>query len=245
MVLYDTTNTYQSIIHELWDLCDANITSMPLATAVRRINASYEELIGEIINADGTWQWDDDVNIGDAPRGKGDLVEGQEYYTFASKYLQVEAVDIKGTDGIYRRIKPIDPKEFEHISPDEYFGIDASGNPETSFPDFYDIKGNSIRLYPAPTATEVTLTEGLRISFKRTADLFTTSDTSQSPELPSTHHVLLAFMAAVPFCMSYKKDRVPLYEKKVDSMKKTLLEHYSYREKNRRGIIIPSRRAYK
>ena len=112
-------------------------------------------------------------------------------------------------------------------------------------PEYYDIKGDSIRLYPAPGAAYCTLTNGIRLSFKRTADLFTTSDTTQEPGLPSTHHSLLAYMAAIPYCMAYKKDRVVLYEKKVMEMKKTLLEHFAYREKGRRGIITTKSRAFR
>ena len=215
---------------------DADITSFPLARATREINASLEELVGDIINADGTWEYDD-TNYTDLPRGTGLLIEGQEQYSFAAEYLQVTAIEILDTNSIYRRIKPLDHKELNGLSPREYFGM-SGGNPVKGFPEYFDILGDSIFLYPAPAAaSNVTLTAGLRVWFKRTADLFTTSDTSQAPGLPSTHHVLLAYMAAIPYAMSYKKDRVGWLEKKVVEMKKTLLAHYGMREKTREKQI--------
>jgi hypothetical protein len=243
MVYNDTTDKL-GLCQEIDALCDSDTTSYPVADKTRRVNAVLEELVGEIINADGTWQFDD-TNLTDQPRGKGTLVEGQEEYTFASEYLQIEAVDILDTSNIYRRILPFDPQELDGQSPDEYFGVDSSGNPQIGFPECYDIKGDTIRLYPAPTATSVTLANGIRISFKRASHPFTATDTTAEPGLPSTHHILLAYMASIPYCATYKKDRVAWLEKKVVEMKKTLLEHYAYREKNRRGIIRPKRRSFK
>lgn len=202
---------------------------------MRRINAAYEELVGDIINADGTWQFDD-TNHTDLPRGTGDLVEGQESYSFALDYLTIESIEILGTDGVYHKIKPLDPNDLGGLSPQEYFGV-TSGNPRKGFPEYYDVLADSIFLYPAPTSTHVTLTAGIRVWFKRTIDLFTTADTTQSPGLPAPYHVLLAYMAAVPFCMTYKKDRVPLLEKKVMEMRKALIQFYGLREKDRRKQI--------
>lgn len=234
MKLYDTSNPYQSIIHEVWKLCDANITSYPLNDVVRRTNAGLEELIALILNIDGTWQWDD-TNQTTLPRGKGTLVEGQEAYSFSAEYLQIEAVEILDTNSVYRRIEPLDHSELGGQSPQEYFGM-TSGNPNTGFPTHFDQVGDTIILYPAPTSTSVTLANGIRVWFKRTADLFTVSDTTQEPGIPSTHHIMLAYMAAIPYCMAYKQNRVALYEKKVDEMKKTLLAHYGNREKSKRKV---------
>ncbi len=244
MQYYNTTNTYNSLVHECWKLCDADITSYPLADVTRRFNIALEELVGMIINADGTWQFDD-TNLTDAPRAKGTLVEGQEYYTFASDFLQIEAVDILDLNTQYVRLYPYDPQDHEGQSPDEYWGVDSSGNPLTGIPECYDIKGDSIRLYPVPSATYCTLANGIRVSFKRTADLFTDTDTTQEPGLPSTHHALLAYMAAISHNEVYHPQRIARQEKKIDEMKKTLLVHYAFREKNRRGIITTKSRRFR
>lgn len=230
------------LVDEIDTICDTDTSSYPLADKVRRINAAYEELIGDIINADGTYEYDD-TNHTDLPRGTGNLVEGQQDYAFASEYLQITQIEIKGTDGTYRKIKPLDYRELGDMSPQEYFGM-TSGSPSKGFPEYFDQLGDTIFLYPAPTSTSVTLTAGIRIWFKRTADLFTTSDTTQSPGLPSTHHILLAYMASVPYCAVYHPDRVGWLEKKIGDMRRTLLQHYAHREKTKRNIMTPARISY-
>ncbi len=248
MQFYDTTNK-QGILQEIDALCDSNDTSYPRVDKTRRVNNFFEELVSEIINADGTWQYDD-TNHTDLPVGTGLLVEGQESYSFASEYLQIEAIEVLNKEGTrYRRLKAIDLNDLHGEGPDDYFGVDGSGNPTKGYPEWYDISGDTIRLYPAPAAANVTLAAGLKIWFKRTGSLFTVaSDTSadtQEPGLPSTHHVLLAYMAAIPYCMSYKKDRVVMYQNKVNEMKGTLIKHYAHREKDRKKVIRPRKISFR
>lgn len=228
---FNSHATNLDIVSEIDSLCDSDSTSYPIAAKTRRVNAAYEELIGEIINADGTWQYDD-TNHTDLPVGTATLGEAKESYSFASEYLQIEQVKVLNVNGDWMIVKPFDPRDLETtgIAVEEYFGA-------TGLPEYYDILGDTIRLYPAPTETSVTLSAGLKVHFKRTADLFTTTDTTQQPGLPSTHHILLSYMASIPYCMSYKKDRVPWLAKKTDDMKKTLLAHYGQREKDRRKVM--------
>ena len=227
--------TSQDLVSETRDLCDADSTSYPIAAVTRRINAALEELVGKIVSADGDLEFDD-TNYTDAPRGTGNLVEGQEYYTYASEYLKITAVDILDTSGVYRRIKQLSLDDLVGLSPEEYFGSTTSSTVK-GFPQYYDPSGDSFRLYPAPAATDVTLTAGYRIWFKRTVDLFTTTDTTQEPGIPAPYHILLAYMAAVPYCMAYKKDRVALYEKKIEKMTEDLLRFYGKRNPDRRPVM--------
>jgi len=245
MNFYNTTNTENSLVHTLWDLCDADIISIPLAVATRWMNLSLEEIVGLIINADGTWQFDD-TNYTDTPRGKGTLVSGQELYTFDAKYLQIEAIDILDLNNYYIRIDPLDHKELGGISPDEFFGLEAGGTPKLGAPTHYDkITDDSFRLYPAPSATYCTLTNGLRVWFKRTAHLFAVTDMDAIPGFVSPYHVLLAYMSAIPYCMKYHKDRVALYEKKVMELKAELINHYAQREKDTVKKITFKQRSFR
>ena len=247
----------QDLTSEIDLLCDSDSTSYPLKHKVRRTNSALEELVGKIINADGTWQFDD-TNHTTHPRGKGTLIEGQEDYSFSSEYLQIEAIDILNTSTQYKRIRPLDHQELNGLSPSEYFGVDSDGNPSKGFPEFFDQRGDTVRLYRAPTSDSVTLTDGLRVWFKRTILLYTMIDdttmtsghASREPGIPSPYHLLVAYMVSLPYCQSYKKDRVRDYQIKIGSddpanpfyggMTKDLLEHYAYREKAKVKRIIGS-----
>ena len=226
------------LVSEIRDLVDADSTSYPINALTRRTNIGYELLIGKILEADGDWQFDD-TNYTNLPRGTGTLVEGQETYSFASEYLNIQMVEIldANSPARYRKIDPIDSLDLNGLSPEEYFGITSAGNAQTGFPTHYDKIGDTVILYPAPTATAVTLAAGIRVWFQRTADLFTTTDTTQEPGLPSPYHVLLAYYAALPYAMSFKKDRVAWLEKKWDDGVKDMMKHFGKREKDKRKIM--------
>lgn len=241
MQFYDNTNK-QGICQEIDRLCDSNDTSYPRLAKTSRVNNALEELVGEIINADGTWQYDD-TNYSTTPFGVGTLVSGQISYSFAAEYLQIEEISILDTSGYFRKLTPFDSAE-EGKTFEETFTITYSGGAYTAkdgLPTHYDIVGDTIILSNSPTAAYVTLASGLKIKFKRTAQLFTAVSTTAAdttePGLPSTHHALLAYMASLPFCMAYKKDRVALYKNKVIEMKKTLLKHYASRQKDKKNIM--------
>ena len=228
--------TNQDLVSEVNDLCDSDSTSYPTAAKRRRMNTALETLIGKVISADGTWEYDD-TNYTTSPRGTATLVEGQEQYSFSSEYLEVTEIDVLTTTaGVWRRVKSLSRDDLKGLTTEEYFGV-TSGNPNTGLPEYYDIEGDSIRLFPAPTSTYVTLAGGLRVSFKRTADLFVDGDTTQEPGLPSPYHILLAYYAAIPYCAIYKQDRVAWLEKKWDEGIKDLIKFFSHRDHDRRKIM--------
>ena len=218
-------------------LCDADTTSYTAANLLITVNNALEVITGKLINSDGNWQFDD-TNYTDLPIGTGNLVSGQSSYTFSSEYLDILEVMILTTGGIYQRITPFDPSEM-NMSWDEWVNS-STGTIPNGFPQYYDKVGDSIRLDRSPTATHATLTAGLKVRFKRTADLFTADQVTTGTKVPgiaSPYHQLIAYMAAIPYCMSYKKDRVALYEKKVDEMTRDMIEFYARRAKDERPVM--------
>ena len=213
-------------------LCDSNATSYPIADKVRNSNAALKELVAEIITADGNWQFQD-TNIANLSEGTITLIASQADYSFNEEFLAVEQISIKDVNGNWRVLKHLDPREFKDVAIEEYFAA-------TGLPTYYDVIGDTIFLYPAPIAANVTLAAGLKVRFKEDIDIFTTSDTTQEPGIPSTHHSLVAYMASIPYCLKYKQDRVALYEKKVMDMKKTLIDIYVNRNKDDRPQFTTS-----
>jgi hypothetical protein len=223
MVFNDSTDKL-GICQEIDALCDTTTTSYPLADKTRRVNTALETIIGKIIMSDGVWQFDDD-NFTTKPEGTATLVEGQSSYNFNEKFLDIESVSILNKESVYIKISPFDPSEIG-MSLEEYFGSDSG------LPEYYDKVGNMINLYPAPTANDVTLAAGIKIRFKRTGSLFVSTDTTKEPGFASPFHIVLAYMASIPYCITYKKDRVALYEKRVDEMTKEILKYYGMRERD-------------
>lgn len=246
MQFYDATNK-RAICQEIDRLCDSDDTAYPRLDKTARANDALEDLVGKIILSDGTWQYDD-TNYTTVPRGKGTLIEGQQQYSFATEYLTIVEIDVLDTSNMYQRMKQIDPQQLGGLSPEQYFGVDSSGNPVKAFPQYYDIEGDSIRLYPAPTSSACILTNGLRVTFKRTANLFTavatTAADTTEPGLPSPFHVLIAYKAALPYCATYKKDRVPWLASQIAAGEANIIKFYAHRNQDYRAIMTPKRVDY-
>jgi len=223
-------------------LCDADTGSYSAADLLRRVNNAYEQVVGWLINLDGKWEFDD-TNYTNFPIGTYTLVNSQGKYSFNDKFLQLMDVQIMNDQGNYEIIKPIDQKDTQSAIPlREEFKTDG-------FPLFYDkLSSDTIELFPAPdNGVSVTLADGLRIYFKRTADIFTSAEVTTGTKVPgfdSTFHVILCYMAAIPYCMSYKKDRVAYYEREVARLKQAMVKQFTKRSKDERNIITPKRINY-
>lgn len=222
--------TISDINTEIRLLCDATSTSLTDATLLRRVNTAYEYVVGKLINADGTWQFHD-TNYTTTPIGTGTLVEGQSQYTFSDQFLDIEIIKVKDVNGNWVIIEPIDQSQTD-IPLESY--LTTNGMPK-----YYDKNGSTIRLYPAPTATAVTLNNGLKVMFKRTASIFTSAEVTtgtKEPGFASPYHIILCYKAAIPYCMSYKPERVQAYQNEVTRLEEELINHYSQREKDRRKV---------
>ena len=107
-------------------------------------------------------------------------------------------------------------------------------------PMYYDKQGSSLLLYPAPAAGNVTLTAGLKVFFKRTADNFTLAQVTtgtKEPGFVSTCHMILAYKAALPYCALYKKSMVQFLIAGIKDFENKLAEHYGRREQDRRKVL--------
>lgn len=216
---------------------DADTTSYTAANLLIDVNQAYETVVGWIINADGTWQFDD-TNYSDFPIGTYTLVNGQAKYSFNDQFLQLEEVQIKNKNGDYEIIDPIDQKEYSGLVPLE------EAYQTNGLPRFYDkISDDTIKLFPAPdNGVSVTLSAGLKIKFKRTADLYTSAQVTTGTKVPgfvSTGHPILAYMAARTQCMLYKPERVAQLNALIGDttqiptgMKADILKHYGRRQKD-------------
>lgn len=225
--------TIADINQEARDLCDADTTSYPAATLLRRINKAYETIVGFLINCDGVWEFDDS-NYTSLPIGTFTLVNAQRSYTFAADFLDLLEVSVMNSNGIYVKIPQFDPFT-ETLSVEELYGT------QSSFPQVFDmVSDDTIKFYPNISSTNVTLTAGLQVKFKRTAQVYTSAEVTtgtKEPGFASPWHYILSYMAAIPFCMVYKKDRVPALMAEVEKMKKELIKHYSRRNKDHRNVM--------
>jgi len=229
MVFNDTTDKL-GICQEIDALCDSDTTSYPVADKTRRVNAALEEVVGDLITLDRNWKFDDS-NYTDLPIGTGTLVDGQQDYAFSS-LLSVERVEVLDANGNYHKLTHFDEKDIDAALSEH---CETDGMPVK-----YALRGNSIFLYPAPAAASVTVAAGLKVYYQRTAHLFTAADTTAEPGFASPYHIILAYKAALPYALTYKKDRVPMIMAEIQKLEEKMFALASNKMRDKKARMVPA-----
>lgn len=179
-------------------LVDTDSNTYTVADKTRNFNRALDEISGIIIGCDGSWQWDD-TNYTDLPIGTADLISNQQDYSFASELLVLEAVEIKDTNGKWKRLKAVDLyPDYNQMSITDYMSADG-------LPEYYDKAGDSVFLYPAPNYSQ---TASIKVYFQRKAEPFTTSDTVKQPGFASHLHRFLSVSVAYDWAVAKQHSKM-------------------------------------
>lgn len=253
MQFSNTTNREQGLIQDCEDILslgNAGITGTAaiLARFTRYMNEWYLRVVGWILEAEGTYEWDDS-NYTNFPIATKDLVNSQQDYTLpaaasggnASTFLRLIGVEVADASGLYQRLTRIDESQMP-ASITDFMRTDG-------MPQYYQELANSILLYPAPATASVTISAGLKFFFQRSIDLFTTSDTTQQPGFAEPFHRILSVGASLDFSdIKGKKDLATILKRRIYGdpvvkddigLKKELMNFYSSRNKDVRLRLKP------
>lgn len=223
-----------AIIADIDFHCDTNSTSYPLEAKIRNINRwAYAAHVAQI-EASHRWQIDD-TNLTTLPHLTTTLVDSQKDYTLPSGYLRVERVEIKDSEGDYHVLKPIDQRDIK--------GGYKDFKEDDGVPQYFDLVGNSLLLFPAPSSNDVTTTEGLRVHILREIDLFTTADTTQEPGFPEPFHRVVVYGACYDYMLGRKDyEAAQSYRNEVDVMIKKMKQFTAQMNNTEHTRIRPGHR---
>lgn len=227
MVQYNSEANSQDLISSITFHTDATTTDYSVNDRTRNVNKWYHKAALIIQQADGTWAWDDSNNTR-LPIGTAHLVLGQQDYSLDDAMLEIELIEIKDANGNWIAPTPIDISAFSRYGQSLTNYQTNAGTPVE-----YDKRGRSIFLYPAPNYNSK---GGLKIHFKRSASIFTPSDTTKEPGFAEPFHEYLALGASLDYCLLYKQERVPLLREQIQIMGRDMKAFYSRRSKD-----VPSR----
>lgn len=225
-MVYSDTSTNQGIIQEVESIVFSsnygtitNSTSL-LQTFTRYANQGLDHIVTKILESDDRWQYDD-TTYTDFPIGTATLVNAQQDYALAVTHLKILGVSIKDNVGNWVKLTQIDPQDLD-IDRSEFLKVNGT-------PQYYDILGNSVFLYPAPATGSVTMVAGLKVYFQRPPNYFTTSDTTKVAGFPSIFHRLIALWTAYFYCQSNNIGKMNDIADEIKKMEGELQAYYGQR----------------
>lgn len=209
------------------------------ATFARYINGGLNRYTSLVMKAETRWQFHDS-NYLTHPEASTTMTAGQSDYGLSELHLQLRHVYVKTKDGIKVPVKPVDEFDFasKGYSPDEYFV--TSGIPE-----YYDKKGRSIRLYPAPSAEDTTLTNGLFVTYTSAPSYFDPADTTKQAGVPLIFQDHPAIYAAWKYAGDNQMDKKRKdFKEELLEMENDIIDFYSMRDRDDRPRIAVRKKNY-
>jgi len=244
MTFSNTTDKNGAIqfIESLCKLGDGGITND--TTLFKQItgyfNQGCKNVGSALLRVDKNWKWDD-FNYTDFAIGTINLVDQQRDYALpastsggnASTLARINMVRILQKNGEYVQIYPL-PQGAEESKP---------GSSYSGIPTHYKLVGNSIRLSPIPNTNDVTLTNGLEVTFQRSGVDFTTASTTTQPGFPDTYHDLPCYYTAATYLLPINRELASDYFNIYNSRIELLQEDWSNRNDDNKSRIIPKFRS--
>ncbi len=211
-------------------LCGTDSTSYALADKARNMNRHYYLAILDILKTSDRFQFDD-RNHSTLPISDFTLVAGQKDYSLPTNLLKVHAIEVTDAAGNVHRLKEMDAMQDLGLSITDFEDTDG-------LPQYYDPNGDSLMLYPSPSAAACTLVNGGTIYFSRDVDAFTSSDTTQKPGIPTPFHRILSLGASYDWMLvNGPTETADRFLRDQTTLRKELTKFYSDRNKDTRTKI--------
>jgi hypothetical protein len=232
--------TFSEIVTKIDDEVKSNSVSFPLAKKVVEINSAMDEVLTNIFEVGGTWQFDDG-NHTDYPFILADINAGQRDYQFVEDgsnnlILEIQKVLVANSEGIYQEMRPVD-QQSDPAMHNFWDGQDVQAMPYR-----YDKTANAVFLDPIPDYTE---TNGLKIFISRESTYFTVDDTTKKAGYWGLQHKYLVYYAAYEYASRNGLKTAPaIYEKMQRSMR-AIRTHYAIRQKDTKPVIRERRKRFK
>ena len=233
---FSDTSNLTGLVEDIDFLCGTDSTSFPLKDKARLANRWLYKAVTDLIEVRGRFEFDD-TNLSDLPIATTSLVDGQQDYELPDTLLKLLAVEIKDQNGNWIRLKEIDKSNLKDSITDFE---KTNGTPE-----FYDVSGDSIFLYPAPAASQVTLTNGLKLHHIRKIDEFVSTDTTQEPGIPVPFHRLVSMGVTYDwFLVHGPQDKAQSIRNEIEQLRREMRNFEVGKNRDKKVSINPKRERY-
>jgi hypothetical protein len=197
------------------------------------VNKAYDDVHVAILSSQDESDFDD-ANNTTFSFATTSLVSGQQDYSLPSTLLKVKRLEITYDGTNYYKVNPFDVTETGE--PTDITSI--SNNFDKTNP-FYDIRDNSILLFPIP---DQNVTDGLKIWEDRSLTLFTSGDMTtgtKSPGFNRQFHDVIALKASYDWLLSKtdKSGKIDRIQNKINEMEMSLREFYGNKQIDRQAMF--------
>lgn len=251
-MVFSDTSTKQGILERITFLTGMDTTAYATADRTREINRWYQRVVSIIFKAHGEWEFDD-TDKTDLPQATTTLVNGQEDYDLpkslttnattlqggvtAGGILRILRVEVLDNNGIWSKLDQFDQADIG-VALDEWQKTDGR-------PRYYDVRGNTIFLKPAPATGYVTMSAGIKIYFAREPYVFVAGDTTREPGFSELFHDILPLGAAHSwFVKTANFDKANVIKGEIKALEDELMSFYGQRNKDKtvrwRPRLIPT-----
>jgi len=201
---------------------------------LRNLNRHYDDVVTLIWDSVGDWSFDDS-NKPNLPIAVCNLVDGQQQYSLPTDARKIERVEVEDDEGNWVLLKPIDKSQIT-VALDEYMST-------AGLPVKYNLIGENIFLYPAPSSSDVTLTKGLKIYVSRSVTPLSAS--GDEPGFSSEFHRILSLGAAQDFCIANElASKEADLRREKERLMVQLKTFYAQRHRNVGNRMMPHREFY-
>ena len=199
-------------------------SSYPLKVKTNYVNEALSHFFLLAIKAGGRFQVDD-TNQTNLPIITTDIVASQPDYTFlvddstpANQILDIRKIRIKDANGQWKEITQVDRETF-NVS--DYENVEGT-------PEYFDLTGNSVILYPTP---DYSSDESLEIYISRTPSYFVSTDTTKEPGVPKIFHSYFHLRPSYFYCLVKDLPQAAGLKNSVDEIEKSITDYYSRRNR--------------
>lgn len=229
MKFNDSTNTHDSLAHYvLFLLGNITTTDYPLADMARATNTAKYNLAVKTFKNQDSWDFDDTANSS-FPIATTSLVNSQADYPLPSDALNVRRIEVKDSGGNWSRVDKVDETNIG-VALDEFRKTDG-------IPEYYRIESGSLILYPAPDTNSVTATAGLKITYDRSINEFSSSTTTTEVGMGEIGDRVVAHEVAEEWAGVFRPDRLEVLRTRRTELENEHLGHVSHRAKDEQGTL--------
>jgi hypothetical protein len=233
MKINSAQNPSDSIYHDTLSLVGISDTSQyPIVQFIRNANSWYRKASSWVRSSSGTWEYDDS-NWTTLPEATTTLVNAQQDYSLDVTTQEIERCEVLDQEGNYHQLKPLDQSQLKGTSLAEF--CETNGIPE-----YYDVRGFSLYLYPKPDEALVATTGAMILYFSRDIKEFGVTATSTEPGFNGDYHRIISLGCAYDYCLSNGiEDRKKDIRNEIEIYKNELTQQSNRRDRDFGNRLIP------